>query len=85
MSQENQQEQVIQLDLIDLINAARILEAAVARNTFTVDELVQVAPVVSKVVSFAQTAQADIEAKEAARLAAEAAEAGETNNVQEGE
>ncbi|AGC34688.1 hypothetical protein ACQ29_gp008 [Escherichia phage PBECO4] len=61
MEQENNQ---IQLTLLDLINAAKIMEAAVARNTFKVEELVEVAPVVSKFVSFANVALEDIKAQE---------------------
>lgn len=61
MEQENNQ---IQLTLLDLINAAKIMEAAVARNTFKVEELVDVSPVVAKFVSFANVALEDIKAEE---------------------
>ncbi|EHU8780833.1 hypothetical protein N0S44_000063 [Escherichia coli] len=61
MEQENNQ---IQLTLLDLINAAKIMEAAVARNTFKVEELVDVSPVVAKFVSFANEALEDIKAQE---------------------
>lgn len=61
MEQENNQ---IQLTLLDLINAAKIMEAAVARNTFKVEELVDVSPVVAKFVSFANVALEDIKAQE---------------------
>lgn len=52
MSNETPKEN-IQLDLLDLINAARIMETAVSRNAFQLDELSEVAPVVSKFVKFA--------------------------------
>ncbi|EMR6008597.1 hypothetical protein WJW27_005965 [Escherichia coli] len=68
MEQENNQ---IQLTLLDLINAAKIMEAAVARNTFKVEELVDVSPVVSKFVSFANVALEDIKAQEDAAKAQE--------------
>lgn len=54
----------IQLDLLDLINAARIMEAAVSRSAFQLEELGEVAPVVAKFVKFANQV---LEA-EAARL-----------------
>lgn len=71
MSTENnvQQEEVI-LDLVDLINAARIMESAIARNAFQVDELINVAPIVSKFVKFADKALADIRAQEEANAGA---------------
>lgn len=74
MSTENnvQTEQEITLDLADLINASRIMEHAVARNAFKVEELVEVAPVVSKFVAFANKALADIQAEKEAAAANEA-------------
>ena len=63
---EQQENTEIKLTLIDLINAAKIMEAAVARNSFKVEELVDVAPVVSKFVAFANAALEDIKAQEAA-------------------
>jgi hypothetical protein len=63
MEQENDK---VQLTLIDLINAAKIMEAAVARNSFKVEELVDVAPVVSKFVAFSNAALEDIKAQEEA-------------------
>lgn len=53
MSTENQSTENVQLDLLDLINAAQIMEAAVSRNAFQLEELGQVAPVVAKFVKFA--------------------------------
>ena len=69
-----QEPEKIQLNLIDLINAAKIMEAAVARNSFKVEELVDVAPVVSKFVEFANSALEDIKAQEEADAAQAAAE-----------
>lgn len=66
MSTEKNSQENVTLELIDLINAAKIMEHAVARNAFQIDELVNVAPVVSKFVKFANTALAEIQAKEAA-------------------
>ena len=43
----------VQLELVDLINAAKIMEHAIKLNVFTVEELVSVAPVVSKFIKFA--------------------------------
>lgn len=68
------EQEKIQLTLIDLINAAKIMEAAVARNSFKVEELVDVAPVVSKFVEFANSALEDIKAQEEAEAAQAAAE-----------
>lgn len=62
-------EQEITLDLADLINAARIMEHAISRNAFKVEELVDVAPVVSKFVTFANKALADIQAEQEAAKA----------------
>ncbi|AXC39396.1 UNVERIFIED_ORG: hypothetical protein [Escherichia phage CMSTMSU] len=50
------------------------MEAAVARNSFKVEELVDVAPVVSKFVEFANSALEDIKAQEEADAAQAAAE-----------
>lgn len=66
MSTENNAQDEVILDLVDLINAARIMESAVARNAFQVDELVNVAPIVSKFVKFADKALADIKEREEA-------------------
>lgn len=58
----------IQLDLVDLINAAKIMEHAIKLNVFTVEELVSVAPVVSKFIKFANNAMKDSqEAEEIAK------------------
>lgn len=64
MSTENNSQENVTLELIDLINAAKIMEHAVARNAFKIDELVNVAPVVSKFVKFANNALAEIQAQE---------------------
>lgn len=69
MSTENNAQDEVILDLVDLINAARIMESAVARNAFQVDELVNVAPIVSKFVKFADKALADIKEREEAAAA----------------
>ncbi len=65
MSTENNSQENVTLELIDLINAAKIMEHAVARNAFKIDELVNVAPVVSKFVKFANNALAEIQEQEA--------------------
>ena len=49
----------VQLELVDLINAAKIMEHAIKLNVFTVEELVSVAPVVSKFIKFANNALQD--------------------------
>lgn len=72
MEQQNNQE--VQLTLIDLINAAKIMEAAVARNAFKVEELVDVAPVVTKFVEFSNKALSDLKAQEEAAAALAATE-----------
>ncbi|EON7637237.1 hypothetical protein FOI42_RS04220 [Escherichia coli] len=71
MSTENNAQDEVILDLVDLINAARIMESAVARNAFQVDELVNVAPIVSKFVKFADKALADIKEREEAAAQAQ--------------
>lgn len=40
------------LEYADIINAARILELAVQRNAFTVKELIEFAPIISRVQDF---------------------------------
>lgn len=51
----------IQIELVDMINAAKIMEHAIKCNVFSVEELASVAPVVSKFIAFANNALADIE------------------------
>lgn len=49
MSTENKQD--IAIDIVDIINAAQIMEQAVKNNAFSVEQLVDVAPVVSRFIA----------------------------------
>lgn len=51
MSTENKQD--IAIDIVDIINAAQIMEQAVKNNAFSVEQLVDVAPVVSRFITVA--------------------------------
>lgn len=51
MSTENKQE--ISIDVVDIINAAQIMEQAVKNNAFSVEDLVQVTPVVARFIAVA--------------------------------
>ncbi|QCW18933.1 hypothetical protein SEPL_183 [Salmonella phage SE_PL] len=73
MSTENQN--AISIDIVDIINAAKIMEQAVKNNAFSVEELVEVSPVVARFITVANQL---IEQHNAAVEAAEAAEAGDT-------
>lgn len=59
MSEENSQQVTASLEVIDIVNATQIMELAIQRNTFTVEELVQVAPVVSRFITFSKQVQED--------------------------
>lgn len=59
MSEENNQQVTASLEVIDIVNATQIMELAIQRNTFTVEELVQVAPVVSRFITFSKQVQED--------------------------
>ncbi len=43
-----------QLEYIDIINATKVMEAAIQRGTFSVKELAEVAPVVARFQEFAE-------------------------------
>lgn len=69
----NQKETVVgpQLEFIDIINATKIMEAAIERGIFNVKELAEVAPIVSRFQDFSaailaehQEAQSDVDASE---------------------
>ena len=47
------------LDIIDIINATKIMESAIDRGVFTVKELIDVAPVVSRFQDFSNAVQAE--------------------------
>lgn len=40
------------IEIVDVVNAAKIMEAAIKRNAFTVEELAQVSPVVAKFIAY---------------------------------
>lgn len=42
------------LEYVDIINATRILEAAVARNAFSVKELAEFAPIIARLQDFSE-------------------------------
>lgn len=69
MSTENQ-ETGITIDIVDIINAAKIMEQAVKNNAFSVEELVEVTPVVARFITVAnqliEQHNAKVEAEEAA-------------------
>lgn len=52
MSTDNQ-ETGITIDIVDIINAAKIMEQAVKNNAFSVEELVDVTPVVARFIAVA--------------------------------
>lgn len=51
MSTENKQD--ISIDIVDIVNAAKIMEQAVKNNAFSVEDLVEVAPVVARFITVA--------------------------------
>ncbi|AFA44328.1 hypothetical protein [Klebsiella phage phiKp_21] len=67
----------VQLELVDLINAAKIMEHAIKLNVFTVEELVSVAPVVSKFIKFANNALQDSQNQDSEN--SETTESGDVN------
>ena len=67
----------VQLELVDLINAAKIMEHAIKLNVFTVEELVSVAPVVSKFIKFANNALQDSQNQDSGN--SETTESGDVN------
>ena len=76
MSEQNENqpntETIAELGYMEIINATTILQLAIERNTFTVSELVKVAPVVEKFQQFCEvikqeqekTAQQELSSKE---------------------
>ncbi|UYE98644.1 hypothetical protein XbC2_215 [Xanthomonas phage XbC2] len=68
MSNQIQEETVVgpQLEFIDIINATKIMEAAIERGIFNVKELADVAPIVSRFQDFSAAILADQEARNAA-------------------
>lgn len=65
MSTENQDVVGPQLEFIDIINATKIMEAAIERQIFSVKELAEVAPIVARFQEFSQAILADQEARQA--------------------
>lgn len=65
MSTENQDVVGPQLEFIDIINATKIMEAAIERQVFSVKELAEVAPIVARFQEFSQAILADQEARQA--------------------
>lgn len=59
------------LDVVDIINATKIMEAAIQANAFSVEDLVKVAPVVERFIKFSNAviaehnASVEVEAEEA--------------------
>ncbi len=57
------------LDVVDIINATKIMEAAIHANAFSVEDLVNVAPVVERFIKFSNAViaehNASVEAEEA--------------------
>lgn len=49
MSEENKD---LSLDTVDIINAAKIMEAAIKAGAFSVEDLAKVAPVVDRFIKF---------------------------------
>lgn len=75
MSTENKQD--IAIDIVDIINAAQIMEQAVKNNAFSVEQLVDVAPVVSRFITVAnQLIEQHNKAVEAEEAAAEQSDEG---------
>ena len=78
MSTENLKD--ISIDIVDIITAAKIMEQAVKNNAFSVEDLVEVTPVVARFIAVAnqliERHNAEVEAQEAAD-----AEAGPTSEA----
>lgn len=74
MSTENQ-DTGITIDIVDIINAAKIMEQAVKNNAFTVEELVDVTPVVARFITVAnqliEQHNANVEAEESTDVESE--------------
>lgn len=68
MSEQIQDQETVvgpQLEFIDIINATKIMEAAIERGIFNVKELAEVAPIVSRFQDFSAAILADQEARQA--------------------
>jgi hypothetical protein len=74
MSEQNNEVAGPQLEYIDIVNATKIMEAAIERGIFNVKELAEVAPIVSRFQDFSAAILAE---QEAAQKAADSAEQGE--------
>lgn len=48
----SEQQTQFELDTVDIINAAKIMEAAINAGAFSVEDLVKVAPVVDRFIKF---------------------------------
>lgn len=81
MSTENQPTG-ISIDIVDIINAAKIMEQAVKANAFSVEDLVEVTPVVARFITVANQL---IEQHNAQVEAAESAEAQDNEAQDQGE
>jgi hypothetical protein len=53
------------LEYIDIINATKIMEAAIERSVFNIKELAEVAPIVSRFQDFSAAIMAEQEAAQA--------------------
>lgn len=68
MSEQIQDQETVvgpQLEFIDIINATKIMEAAIDRGIFNIKELAEVAPIVSRFQDFSAAILADQEARQA--------------------
>lgn len=62
MSEQNNEVAGPQLEYIDIVNATKIMEAAIERGIFNVKELAEVAPIVSRFQDFSAAILAEQEA-----------------------
>lgn len=76
MSEENTQHS---LDVVDIINATKIMEAAIQANAFSVEDLVKVAPVVERFIKFSNAVIAEHNASVEAEEAEDAKDGGADN------
>jgi len=67
------------LEIVDIINATKIMEAAIQANAFSVEDLVKVAPIVERFIKFSNAMIAEHNAKVEAEEAALAAQEGESD------
>ena len=66
MSEQNNEVAGPQLEYIDIVNATKIMEAAIERGIFNVKELAEVAPIVSRFQDFSAAILAEQEAAQKA-------------------